>query len=180
MPLATLTMMDKGGTNRRHLAAVLALVFGSAQANVVFPMSAKGLNGPLTLAVSAFAAIVGAAATYHLFARKLEHEDEPPEPHPEHASAADAKGVIDVINRAGREAFDIAIGSLPMLVLSLLLVNLSLLLLLLLSFSLELLLLLVLLLLWLLLWMLSFLLLLLLMLSWSFMLLLSLLLLSPR
>jgi spore maturation protein SpmB len=123
-PLATLTMMDRGGTNRRHLAATLALVFGSAQANVVFPLSAKGLNGPFTLVVSSLAAIVGAAATYYIFACKLENSDEPPAPKPGHVTVADAKGVIDVINRAGKEAFEIAIGSLPMLVLSLLLGNL--------------------------------------------------------
>jgi spore maturation protein SpmB len=123
-PLATLIMMDKGGTNRRHLAAVLALVFGAAQANVVFPMSAKGLNGPFTLIVSAGAAVIGAAVTYHFFARSVDNADEPPEPHIEHAVAESAKGVLDVINRAGREAFEIAISSLPMLMLSLLFVNL--------------------------------------------------------
>jgi hypothetical protein len=37
-------MMDKGGASRRHIAAVLALVMASAQANVVFPMGAIGLQ----------------------------------------------------------------------------------------------------------------------------------------
>ena len=37
--------------------------------------------------------------------------------------ADDAKGVLDVINRAGAEAFRIAIGAIPMLVLSLVVVT---------------------------------------------------------
>ena len=86
-------------------------------------MSAMGLNGPATLIISGIAAVIGAAATFHLFGRKLENEDEPPEPKPEHAKVDSGKGVIDLINAAGKEAFTIAVGSLPMLVLSLLLVN---------------------------------------------------------
>ncbi|MCB1775041.1 MAG: nucleoside recognition family protein [Gammaproteobacteria bacterium] len=122
-PLATLTMMDKGGLSKRHIAATLALVFGAAQANVTFPMSAIGLNGAMTLLISAFAAIAGAAATYHWFTRDLPEESEPPAPTPKHRTAEDAKGVLDVIQHAGGEAFGIAVGALPMLVLSLLFVN---------------------------------------------------------
>lgn len=122
-PVATLAMMDKGGLSRRHIAATLALVFGAAQANVTFPMSAMGLNGAMTLLISSVAAITGAAATYHWFTRNLPEQQEPPEPRPKHRSAEDAKGVLDVIQHAGGEAFGIAIGALPMLVLSLLLVN---------------------------------------------------------
>ncbi|MCB1925385.1 MAG: nucleoside recognition domain-containing protein [Gammaproteobacteria bacterium] len=123
-PVATLTMMNKGGLSRRHIAATLALVFTAAQANVVFPMSAMGLNGPATLLISAAAAIAAAAITYHGFARRLPDEHEPPEPTPQHRTAEDTKGVLNVINHAGGEAFGIAIGALPLLVLSLLLVNL--------------------------------------------------------
>lgn len=122
-PLATLAMMDKSGASRRHIAATLALVFGCAQANVVFPMSAMGLNGLFTLLVSAIAGILGAAATYHLFGRGLPDRDEGVEPRPGHRNATDAKGVLNVINHAGGEAFGIAVGALPMLILALLLVN---------------------------------------------------------
>ncbi len=122
-PLATLTMMDKGGLSQRHIAATLALVFTAAQANVTFPMSAVGLDGAATLLISALAAVVAAAVTYHVFTRGLPDEPEPPEPKPKHHTAADTKGVLAVINRAGGEAFGIAIGALPLLLLSLLLVN---------------------------------------------------------
>lgn len=123
-PLATLAMMDKNKLPYRHIAATLALVFGAAQANAVFPMTALGLNGTLTIAISAFAALLGAAATYHWFARHLPDEAEIDEPRPKHRSADDAKGVLDVINHAGGEAFGIAISALPMLVISLCLVYL--------------------------------------------------------
>lgn len=122
-PLATLAMMDKGGTSRRHIATTLAMVFGLAQANVVFPMSAMGLDGLKVIFVSILAALIGAACTYHLFARHLPDHDEQPELHPRHGSASDVKDVLTVINRAGREAFEIAIGAMPLLVLALLLVN---------------------------------------------------------
>ncbi len=122
-PLATLAMMEKGRQSRRHIAATLALVFGAAQANVVFPLSALGLHGVATLAISAAAALIGAAATYHWFARAIPAEDEPPEPTPKHRTADDTKGVLGVIQHAGGEAFGITINALPILVLSLLLVN---------------------------------------------------------
>ncbi len=122
-PLATLTMMDKGGTSRRHIAATLAMVLAAAQANVVFPMAAFGLNVGWTMAIATIASLIGAAATYYLFGRKLADQDELPEPHPKHPLAEDTKGVLSVINRAGAEAFKIAVGSIPILVLALLLVN---------------------------------------------------------
>lgn len=122
-PLATLAMMDRGGTSRRHIAATLALVLGLAQANVVFPMTALGLQGLKVMLVSVAAALIGAACTYHFFGHDLPDHDEQPEPRPGHPKASDAKGVLNVINRAGKEAFDISIGAIPMLILALLLVN---------------------------------------------------------
>ncbi len=123
-PVATLAMMDKGGTSRRHIAASLAMVLSCAQANVVFPMSAVGLNGFLTILISALCGLSGAAITYYLFAARLSTDETRPEPRPQHPAADDALGVLEVINRAGREAIDIALGAVPMLILALLLVNL--------------------------------------------------------
>lgn len=122
-PLATLTMMDKSGISRRHIAATFALVLTAAQANVTFPMSAVGLNGLMTLLISAVAGIVAASLTYHWFARNLPENDQLPEPLPEHPLASDTKGVLAVISAAGKEAFNISVTSIPMLVLALLLVN---------------------------------------------------------
>ena len=122
-PLATLAMMDRGDTTRRHIAATFALVLGCAQANVVFPMAAFGLHSLKVMLVSVVCALIGAACTYHLFARNLPERPESMPTHPPHPKADDTRGVLQVINAAGKEAFEIAIGAIPMLVLALLLVN---------------------------------------------------------
>lgn len=122
-PMATLAMMDKGSTTRRHIAATLAMVFGAAQANVVFPMAAFGLHALPVMLVSMVCALIGAACTYHIFARNLPERNETMPTHPPHPEASDTRGLLQVINSAGKEAFDIAVGAIPMLVLALLLVN---------------------------------------------------------
>jgi spore maturation protein SpmB len=122
-PVATLTIMDKGGTSPRHIAATLAMVFSMAQGNVVFPMAAFGLNVSVSIAISLVAGLVAAAVTYHVFARHLPDEDSLPEAKVEHPSAEGARGVLAVINRAGAEAFRIAVGAIPLLILALVLVN---------------------------------------------------------
>ena len=48
-PIATLNMMDTGGTANRQLAATLALLLTMSQANVVFPLVAVGLNVQVVL-----------------------------------------------------------------------------------------------------------------------------------
>ncbi|WP_428607210.1 nucleoside recognition domain-containing protein [Sedimenticola sp.] len=123
-PVATLAIMDRSGTSSRHIAASLAMVLACAQANVVFPMSAVGLNGLATILISAICAVLGATATYYLFARRLSDQEQLPEPKPEHPLADDTLSVLTVINRAGREAIEISVGAVPMLILALLLVNL--------------------------------------------------------
>lgn len=122
-PVATLTMMDRGGASKRHLAATLAMVFSMAQANVVFPMAAKGLDVIAALSISIISGLVAAAVTYHLFTRYLPSEAEPPEPHLEHPVVRDTKSIIGIINGAGKEAFNIVLGAIPLLVLALVFVN---------------------------------------------------------
>jgi spore maturation protein SpmB len=118
-PMATLTMMESRGASDRHLAATLAMVMAMAQANVTFPMSALGLAYGTTLLLSMAGGLVAAAATYHLFGRKLSALETPMDETLHHRVADDAKGVLDVINRAGAEAFKISVGAIPMLVLAL-------------------------------------------------------------
>lgn len=118
-PMATLAMMDKGGSPRRHIAATLAMVLGMAQANVVFPMAALGLNAPVAMGISAICGLIGAALTYHLFARNLPDRDDDNPMVVKHKDAEGPKGVLDVINKAGAEALKISLGAIPMLVLAL-------------------------------------------------------------
>ncbi|MFZ5581085.1 MAG: nucleoside recognition family protein [Pseudomonadota bacterium] len=118
-PVATLTMMEQRGVSSRHLAATLAMVMAMAQANAAFPMMTMGLNFGTTLAFSLLGGLVAAAATYYIFGRSLSAEEARLDETLHHPVAEDAKGVLDVINRAGAEAFKIAVGAIPMLVLSL-------------------------------------------------------------
>lgn len=118
-PMATLSMMEQRGVSNRHIAATLAMVFAMSQANAAFPMMTMGLNFGTTLAFSLLGGLVAAAATYYLFGRSLSAEEARLDETLHHPVAEDAKGVLDVINRAGAEAFKIAVGAIPMLVLSL-------------------------------------------------------------
>ncbi|MDO9599780.1 MAG: nucleoside recognition family protein [Azoarcus sp.] len=118
-PVATLTMMESRGASDRHLAATLAMVMAMAQANVTFPMAAMGLAFGPTLVLSLIGGLTAAAATYHLFGRSLSALESTVDETLHHRVAEDAKGVLDVINRAGAEAFKIAVGAIPMLVLAL-------------------------------------------------------------
>ncbi|MBR0568508.1 nucleoside recognition family protein [Azoarcus sp. L1K30] len=118
-PVATLTMMESRGSSDRHLAATLAMVMAMAQANVTFPMAAMGLAFGQTLLLSILGGLTAAVFTYHGFGRGLSALEAPVDETLHHRVAEDTKGVLDVINRAGAEAFKIAIGAIPMLVLAL-------------------------------------------------------------
>lgn len=118
-PMATLTMMEQRGASDRHLAATLAMVFAMAQANAAFPMLTMGLRLGSTLTFSVIGGLAAAAATYYLFGRALSTEEASVDQTLRHPLAESAKGVLDTINRAGAEAFKIAVGAIPMLVLSL-------------------------------------------------------------
>ena len=122
-PMATLSMMDQRGTSDRHIAATLAMVFAMSQANAAFPMMTMGLHFGTTLVFSLVGGLTAAAATYYLFGRQLSAAEALVDETLHHPSAEDAKGVLDVINRAGAEAFRIAVGAIPMLVLSLVVVT---------------------------------------------------------
>lgn len=118
-PVATLAMMDQRGTSSRHLAATLAMVMAMAQANVSMPLAAMGLHFGIVLAWSMVGGLVAAAATYYVFGRRLSATEHTLDETLQHPVADSAKGILDVINRAGAEAFKIAVGAIPMLVLSL-------------------------------------------------------------
>jgi len=122
-PMATLTMMDQRGASDRHIAATLAMVFAMAQANAALPMMTMGLDIGLTLLWSLIGGLAAAAATWYLFGRGLSAAEGVVDEHLAHPVAESAKGVLDVINRAGGEAFKLAVGAIPMLVLSLVVVT---------------------------------------------------------
>ena len=118
-PLATLSIMDKRGVSDRQMAATLAMVFAMSQANAALPMMSMGLNFSLVLAWSVIGGLCAAAATWYGFGRQLSAVEGTVDETLHHPVAETAKGVLDVINRAGAEAFKLAVGAIPMLVLSL-------------------------------------------------------------
>lgn len=118
-PVATLTMLDQRGASERHIAATLAMVMAMAQANVVFPMAAMGLKFGSVLFFSLLGGLVAASVTYYGFGRQLSVQEKLIDETLQHPVAESAKGVLDVINHAGAEAFRIAVNAIPMLVLSL-------------------------------------------------------------
>jgi spore maturation protein SpmB len=122
-PVATLAMMEQRGTSDRHLAACLAMVLAMAQANASFPLTAMGLRFGPVLCLSLLGGLLAAAVTYHGFGRRLDASEQLLDETLRHPIAADAKGVLDTINRAGAEALKIAVGAIPMLVLSLVVVT---------------------------------------------------------
>lgn len=122
-PVATLAIMDKRGTSDRHLASTLAMVCAMAQANASLPLTAMGLRLAPVLIISVIGGLAAAAATYHLFGRKLSAEETIADDLPHHAGEPGRKGVLDTISRAGTEAFNISIGAIPFLILSLVVVN---------------------------------------------------------
>lgn len=122
-PMATLSMMEQRGASDRHLAATLSMVFAMAQANAALPMTTMGLHLGTTLLLSLTGGLLAAALTFHVFGRHLSTEETLLDNTLRHPLAESAKGILDVINRAGAEAFKIAIGAIPMLVLSLVVVT---------------------------------------------------------
>ncbi|MBS1143421.1 MAG: nucleoside recognition family protein [Proteobacteria bacterium] len=122
-PMATLTMMEQRGASDRHIAATLAMVFAMSQANAALPMMTMGLDFGLTLCYSLIGGMTAAAATYYLFGRALSDQESRLDETLRHPVAESAKGVLDVINRAGAEAFKLSVGAIPMLVLSLVVVT---------------------------------------------------------
>lgn len=123
-PLATLALMDRQGTSDRHIAATLAMVFALPQANVLFPMAAVGLEVGMTLLFALAGGAVAAGAAYHLFGRRLSAVEQAGAADLDAAPQRRPRGFYATLQSAGKEGVEIALGSLPMLVLALFLVNL--------------------------------------------------------
>jgi spore maturation protein SpmB len=116
-PVTTLVLMDDRGEPDRRLAATFAAVMGMAPANAVFPLAAMGLHVGNMMLLSLGGGLAAAAATYWILGRKLSTA---PEPAKADAQAAEGRpGLLKIINGSGREAIDIVINIIPMLILSL-------------------------------------------------------------
>ncbi|WP_420590849.1 nucleoside recognition family protein [Bacterioplanoides sp.] len=121
-PIATLAMMARGGASDRHIAATFAMVLALAQANVVFPMASIGLNIPATMAIALMGGLIASSVTYYVFGKNLNNT----ETLTDDLQQQDGQGdnLLAVIRKAGQDAWDIAMGALPLLVVALVAVKL--------------------------------------------------------
>jgi spore maturation protein SpmB len=122
-PLATLAIMEKDGTSKRQIAATLAMVLTLSQANVVFPMVAVGLDLGAIMLTSIVGGLAAAALTYYLFARSAD-DDSASEagsvPEPEKGRRTTTLNLLIV---GGQEAIQVILGTIPILILAIFLVN---------------------------------------------------------
>ncbi|AVF37608.1 nucleoside recognition domain-containing protein [Rahnella sikkimica] len=116
-PLASLALMEKRGTSDRHLAATLAMLFAMGQGNVFYPLIPYGLHWGAAIIISIVGGLGAASATYYIFGRRLSATALEREGNPLEDKAN--KGLIAIINGAGSDAIRLALGSVPMLILSL-------------------------------------------------------------
>lgn len=122
-PLATLTIMEKDGTSRRHIAATLAMVLTLSQANVVFPMVAAGLNLGVIMMTSIAGGVAAAALTYYVFARSAGDEILPTAGLAPLSDKARKSTTLNLLVCGGQEAVQVILGTIPMLILAIFLVN---------------------------------------------------------
>ena len=122
-PLATLAIMEKDGTSRRQIAATLAMVLTLSQANVVFPMVAVGLNLWAIMLTSMVGGLVAAALTYYVFARSA--DDSHPADSGEIPDVVEKKRstILNLLITGGQEAIQVILGTIPILILAIFLVN---------------------------------------------------------
>ncbi|RLM07152.1 nucleoside recognition family protein [Gibbsiella quercinecans] len=118
-PLATLSIMEKRGVSDRHLAATLAMVFAMGQGNTFYPLTPFGLHWGAAIVISIIGGLSAAALTYHWLGRKLSMA----EGARLEAARPEEQTARGIINGAGSDAIRLAMGSVPMLLLSMVIVG---------------------------------------------------------
>ena len=122
-PVSTFRIMDQDAAiSDRKIAAGFAAILCMSQANATFPLSAFGLNLPVTMATSIVGGLVSALLTYRFFARHLPDGVELPAADEIHPSS-NKQNVIQMILSGGEEGFQLVLKAVPVLVLAVLLVN---------------------------------------------------------
>ena len=125
-PLATLSIMDKRGVSDRQMAATLAMVFAMGQGNVFYPLTPFGLHWLASIVISVVGGLCAAAVAWHVTGRRLSVAESPRAEALPNAEQ-NSQGILAVINSAGSDAIRLALGAVPMLILSLTIVGLQLL-----------------------------------------------------
>lgn len=118
-PLATLSIMDKRGVSDRQMAATLAM----GQGNVFYPLTPFGLHWLASIVISVVGGLCAAAVAWHVTGRRLSVAESPRAEALPNAEQ-NSQGILAVINSAGSDAIRLALGAVPMLILSLTIVGL--------------------------------------------------------
>jgi spore maturation protein SpmB len=122
-PVSTFRIMDQDeGISDRKIAAGFAAILCMSQANATLPLSAFGLNLPVTMATSVIGGLVAAFLTYRVFARHLPDSLEKPAAE-EIKVDVKKQNLIQMIMTGGEEGFQLVLKAVPLLVLAVLLVN---------------------------------------------------------
>ena len=114
-PVATLAVMEKGGTSRRGIAATLAMVLAMSQANAVFPLLPAGLSLPVTLFTSLVGGFVASAVTYHILLRSGDEQAVEPL---DVEKPECPRGALALLVEGGHEGVQLSLRSIPILVLA--------------------------------------------------------------
>lgn len=122
-PLATLTIMEKDNTSRRQIAATLAMILTLSQANVVFPMVSVGLNLGVIMLTSLVGGLAAAALTYYLFARSADDAHSAETDFAPPVTNGRKTTILNLMIVGGQEAVQVILGTIPMLILAIFLVN---------------------------------------------------------
>ncbi|MFB0936363.1 MAG: nucleoside recognition family protein [Propionivibrio sp.] len=122
-PVSTFRIMDQDtAISDRKIAAGFSAILCMSQANATFPLSAFGLNLPVTMATSIVGGLVSALLTYRFFARHLPDGVELPAADEIHPSG-NKQNLVQMILSGGEEGFQLVLKAVPVLVLAVLLVN---------------------------------------------------------
>ncbi|MCS5947022.1 hypothetical protein LNP25_29255 [Klebsiella variicola subsp. variicola] len=121
-PLATLSIMDKRGVSDRQMTATLAMVLAMGQGNALSPHP-FGLHWLASIVISVVGGLCAAAVAWHVTGRRLSVAENPRAEALPNAEQ-NSQGILAVINSAGSDAIRLALGAVPMLILSLTIVGL--------------------------------------------------------
>ena len=119
-PVATLKIMDEKGISGNHISATLAMVLTMSQANAVYPLVTVGLNYWTILITSIIGGVVSSIVTYYYLAKPEEVEFQVEK---DVEKKDKSENFVVATLRGGQEGFEIALKSVPILVLGFLVAN---------------------------------------------------------
>lgn len=122
-PVSTFRIMDQDDNiSDRKVASGFAAILCMSQANATLPLSAFGLDLPVTLGSSLLGGLVAATLTYRFFARHLPDRAEKAAEE-EIGHAGKRQKLVQMILTGGEEGFQLVLKAVPVLVLAVLMVN---------------------------------------------------------